>query len=49
LSLVGADQDDTVKFDDVNNAYEQIMERMGKKLYGYSWGSHFPFLDKATK
>lgn len=49
LSLVGANQDDTVKFDDVNNAYEQIMERMGKKLYGYSWGRQFPFLDKATK
>lgn len=49
IAKIGATQDDTVKFDDVNNAYELIMERMGKKLYGYSWGKQFEFLDNATK
>lgn len=49
LSLIGEMRDDTVKMDDVNLAYEQIMERMGKTIYGYSWGSQFSFLDNMTK
>lgn len=39
----------TVEYDDVNAAYEMMSERMGKKIWGYSWWKPFAFLDEYTR
>lgn len=49
VAKIGSSASSSMCFSDVNNAYELIQERMGKKVYWYSWGSHFEFLDNATK
>lgn len=49
IAKIGVSESSSMCFADVNNAYELIQERMGKKVYWYSWGSHFEFLDNATK
>jgi len=48
-STIGMDSESSVSNDDVTSAYEQIIGRYGKKLYGYSWGPDFEFLDEVTK
>lgn len=39
----------SVEYDDVNSAYELMLERMGKKVWGYSWWRQFQFLDEYTR
>ena len=48
-STIGMEWESSVSYDDVTAAYEQIIGRYGKKLYGYSWGPDFEFLDEVTK
>lgn len=38
-----------IEFDDVNSAYELMCERMGKKVWWYSWWRQFWFLDELTR
>ena len=38
-----------IEFDDVSSAYDLMCERMGKKVWGYSWGRQFSFLDEYTR
>jgi replicative DNA helicase len=47
-SQIGTSKDSSVSFDDVNSAYEMVMSRLGKSLYGYSWGKSLAFLDEIT-
>lgn len=47
-SQIGSCKDSSVSFDDVNSAYEMVMGRLGKSLYGYSWGKSLAFLDEIT-
>lgn len=48
-STIGMSAEDSVSYDDVNSAYEQIVSRFGKSLYWYSWWRDFAFLDEFTK
>lgn len=41
--------DGNIVHDDVNSAYELMIERMWKKVWGYSWGKQFQFLDEYTR
>lgn len=48
-STIGMEGEASVSYDDVTAAYEQIISRFWKKLYGYSWWEDFGFLDDVTK
>lgn len=48
-STIWMDGEDSVSYDDVNSAYEQIVSRFWKSLYWYSWWKDFQFLDEFTK
>lgn len=49
ISNIWIQSDSSVKYSDVERAYTQVMERMGKKIYWYSWWAQFAFLDDNTK
>jgi len=48
-STIGMEWESSISYDDVTSAYEQIISRFWKKLYGYSWWDDFGFLDEVTK
>lgn len=48
ISTIGTSID-SVKRSDVQSAFDLVIERMGKSLYGYSWWKNFGFLDEMTK
>lgn len=42
-------KDESVSYDDVTSAYEQVTSRFGKSLYGFSFWQQFSFMDENTK
>lgn len=48
VASIGSKETVWIKYDDVNSAYTMVQERLGKKLYGYSWWSNFSFIDEFT-
>lgn len=49
IASIGSSKTASVTYDDVTRAYEQVVSRFGKDLYGYSWGNELSFLDEITK
>lgn len=49
IAMIGAKDNSSIQYDDVNDAYEMVCDRVGKSLYWYSWWKNFEFLDQFTK
>lgn len=49
VASVGWDKTHSVSSDDVDKLYEEICDKMGKELFGYSWWDNLKFLDKSTR
>lgn len=49
IASIWVSKDESVSYDDVTSAYELMLERMWKKIWGYSWWKQFWFLDEYTR